>query len=145
MKISGFEEISTLVKIPSLIHSFPCGAGSPIDDSSIEFFEVPTEFVKNIENPYIIEARGDSMSPFINNGDLLIVDNSKEAAHEDTVVARLNGDFLVKILKRQNGKLWLQPANDMNYKSIEIKQEDDFLVIGVVKWIISKPTSENFE
>lgn len=132
-----FEEVR-MVKVPSLVHAFPCGAGSPADIDSHDYFDLPFQFVSGISKPYVIEARGDSMVPKIQDGDKLVIDHNAQAQSGDIVVAHLNGNFLVKSLNIQNGNYELCSLNTAKYKPIAINMNDDFLILGVVKWVVSR-------
>ena len=75
---------------------------------------------------------GDSMkNAGIISGDLLVVDRSLEITNNCIVVAFLDGEFTVKRIKKTTNKIFLQPENS-NYKAIEITEEMDFELFGVV-------------
>ena len=136
--ISNIISAGTTKLIPSIIHAFPCGRGNPVEHGGNEYFEVPEMFTMGIKEPYIIEASGDSMAPKINHGDKLIVDHKIEAQNGDTVVAYMNGDFLIKYYRNTGLNEILYPSNN-NYPAIIVSPEDDFRILGVVKWVVSRP------
>jgi DNA polymerase V len=71
----------------------------------------------------------------IKSGDLLVVDRSLEPKDKKIVVAIINGEFTLKRILKKGDKLFLAPENE-NFAPIEIKEEMDFEVWGVVTWIL---------
>jgi DNA polymerase V len=67
----------------------------------------------------------------------LIVDRSKTAKNDDIVIGVLNGEFTVKKIQKTKTKLFLVAANK-DYKKIEISEEMDFSVWGVVTYVVHK-------
>jgi len=63
--------------------------------------------------------------------DVLLVDRSIDPKHNHIVVAQLNNEFTVKRLYRKGGVIKLVAENPI-YPHRIIKEEDDFLVWGVV-------------
>jgi DNA polymerase V len=76
----------------------------------------------------------------IHDSDTLIVDRALEAKHGDIVVAVLNGDFTVKRLRMQAGRVTLL-AEHTDYAPIEIREGHDFEVWGVVTWVLHAASS----
>ena len=68
----------------------------------------------------------------------LVVDKSLTPNNGDIVVVQINREWTVKYLRKNDHKCWLIPANS-KYKEIEVTQETDFLIWGVVTCIISNP------
>lgn len=71
----------------------------------------------------------------IYNGDILVVDRSLEPADMCVVIATLESEFTVKRLRISNGKATLQPENQ-KYRPIEITEDSDFKIWGVVTYVI---------
>ncbi len=67
-------------------------------------------------------------------GDKLTLDRSRNARINDVVLARVNGEFTVKSLGLgKKGNPRLVPANSEGaFPVIEIKELDDFQILGVV-------------
>ena len=87
---------------------------------------------------FFARVAGDSMQDDgIADGDLLVVDKSLEAYDGCVAVCFLDGEFTLKRLRMGQGKIVLVPANK-RYKPIEIGQESDFTVWGVVTYAIKK-------
>ena len=82
---------------------------------------------------FALKVRGDSMiGAGIFSGDLVVVRPQQSAHDGQIVVARIGDEATVKRLRRQNGRVWLQPENDA-YPNIDGSEAE---VIGLVKAVI---------
>ena len=87
---------------------------------------------------FCVRVTGDSMqNAGIYSGDVMIIDRALEPKNNTIVLAVLNGEFTVKRIQKKSNKLYLKPENN-DFKSIEIKEEMNFQVWGVVTHIIHK-------
>lgn len=87
---------------------------------------------------FFVRVQGDSMIyANIQPGDILIIDRSIEAKDKSIVVAFLNGEFTLKRIKKRGKKIFLCPENPA-YPSIEITEESEFSIWGVVTYVIHK-------
>ena len=94
--------------------------------------------VENSAATFYIRVSGNSMQDEgIDDGDLLVVDRSKNPKNNDIVIGVLNGEFTVKKIQKTKTKLFMVAANK-EYKKIEITEEMDFSVWGVVTYVIHK-------
>ena len=85
---------------------------------------------------FFVRVVGDSMSDAgILEGDILIVDSSLQARHNDVVIALLNGELTVKRLIERGGRMWLKPENP-RYDLIQIGEFDDLQIQGVAIHVI---------
>lgn len=82
---------------------------------------------------FLVRARGDSMTPLIQDGDVLVVDKSIEAAADDVVVAIYRGEFTVKRLGSVQGRDALIPENS-SMPPIFIGGEEQVEIWGVAVW-----------
>ena len=73
----------------------------------------------------------------ISSGDTLIVDRAIEAKDKSIVIASINGELTVKRVWIANKKVFLKPEND-DFSPIEITEEMDFNIWGVVTYVVSK-------
>jgi DNA polymerase V len=71
----------------------------------------------------------------IGNGDLLIIDKSLNPTDGKIAVCFIDGEFTVKRIRFDKNCCWLMPAND-DYKPIKVTAENDFLVWGIVTYVI---------
>lgn len=110
----------------------PAGFPSPAADHAQERIDLNKELIRNKEATYIFRVKGDSMiDAGIYEGDTLLVDRSIDPKHNHIVIAQLNNEFTVKRLYRRGGVVKLIAENPI-YPPRLIKEEDDFIVWGVV-------------
>jgi DNA polymerase V len=110
----------------------PAGFPSPAADHAQERIDLNKQLIRNKEATYIFRVKGDSMvGAGIYEGDALLVDRSMDPKHNHIVVAQLNNEFTVKRLYRRGGVVKLIAENPI-YPPRLIKEEDDFIVWGVV-------------
>ena len=108
------------------------GFPSPAADHTQERIDLNKQLIRNKEATYIFRVKGDSMTGAgIYEGDALLVDRSMDPKHNHIVVAQLNNEFTVKRLYRRGGVVKLIAENPI-YPPRLIKEEDDFIVWGVV-------------
>lgn len=121
-----------LPKLPIITNRLSCGFPSPADDYIEGLLNLNEKLIPRPSSTFIAVAEGDSMTGAgIYEGDLLIIDKSITAAHNQIVVAVVNGEFTIKRLIFRFPKTILQPENS-KYKPIEITPEMNFQVWGVV-------------
>jgi repressor LexA len=93
--------------------------------------------IKDSSKTFILEVKGDSMiDEGIREGDLVIVERTKEPKDGDIVIAEVDGGWTMKFLRKKQGKpIYLEPANK-KYKPIY--PEYDLNIAAVVKGVIRK-------
>ncbi|MGM0418041.1 MAG: LexA family protein [Thermodesulfobacteriota bacterium] len=128
----------TTCKLSRPLFMFPVSAGfpSPAEDYIEGSLDLNKHLIKHPAATFFVKVTGDSMiNAGIHPGDILIVDRSLEPCHNKVVIAVLNGELTVKRLKIKNSCICLEPENT-EYASIEIEQESDFEIWGVVTNVI---------
>lgn len=109
----------------------------PEDEEPIEIIELPADETK--EAKFAVIVRGDSMKERgIEEGDYLLLNPDIQVESGDLVVAVIDKKATFKIFRRDNGKIYLEPANS-NYRKIELKPDMDiklYKVTGV--WVKKK-------
>ena len=114
------------------------GFPSPADDFKEIRISLDKELVKNKEATFYARVDGDSMvGAGLEDGDLLVIDRSLNPENGKIAVCLINGDFTVKRIKKEKHKLFLVPENK-KYKKIEIKEENELIIWGVVEYVIKK-------
>ena len=73
----------------------------------------------------------------VEEGDILVIDKSLEPHDGDMAVCFVDGEFTLKHLRLHVGGLTLEPANK-RYPSIEVGEGSDFIMWGVVTYVIKK-------
>ena len=112
-----------------------CGPrGSILDGNPVDKIPVPTRLITFPANKgFVVKARGDSMSPKINDGDLLIAQKKDTADNGETVVCVNNGEALVKKIKKGKETILIS----LNPKYEPFVAAEDFRIEGIVKGIYS--------
>ena len=112
-------------------------AGYPLEvfeDS--ESIEVPSSFVH--PDNYLLKVNGPSMQDDgILDGDLVIIQKTETATIGDTVVAYVNDEAILKEYHQTQQRIELHPK-DAEFNIIEINENDDFRIGGIVLGVIRK-------
>ena len=114
------------------------GFPSPADDFKEIRISLDKELVKNKEATFYARVSGDSMvGADLHDGDLLVIDRAINPENGKIAVCFIDGEFTVKRIKKEKDKLYLIPENKQ-YKKIEIKEENELIIWGVVEYVIKK-------
>ncbi len=114
------------------------GFPSPADDFKEIRISLDKELIKNKEATFYARVDGDSMiGAGLEDGDLLVIDRSKNPESGKIAICFVDGDFTVKRIKKEKNKLFLMPENK-KYKKIEIKEENELVIWGIVEYVIKK-------
>ena len=102
-----------LVRVPML---GKVTAGSPIEaiEKPDEYFDLPVSLVPKEEKVFVLEVSGESMiNKGIYDGDVVIVQEQKNARNGDIVVAMNDNDEVtLKTFYKEKDHIRLQPEND---------------------------------
>ncbi|WP_231583476.1 LexA family protein [Rufibacter radiotolerans] len=127
------------VEIPLFASYISAGFPSPADDYLEDRIELGEYLVQNPTSTFMMKVKGNSMRDAnIHEGDLLVIDKSLKPRDGLPVVCFLDGEFTVKTFRKIKDKVFLEPANPA-YPRIEITEEMDMRVWGVIVWILHKP------
>ena len=125
-----------LKDFPLYENAVQCGFPSPADDFLDLDINLNDYLVKHKSATFCVKVNGSSMNGVgIHSGDILIVDRAESVQNNSIVLAVIDNEFTVKSIKKNVGKLYLNPAND-NYKPIEITEDMNFHIWGVVTFVI---------
>lgn len=114
-----------------------CGTGAVVFEETSEKLSVPTSLIQNYSktNRYsVINSRGDSMTPFIQDRDKLIVEhwNGGQIIDNCIYVFRYANELFVKRLVKNVTQIVIKSDNPL-YEPIKITDKDqDFEVIGQI-------------
>jgi SOS regulatory protein LexA len=112
------------------------GFPSPAEEELVDTMTLDEWLIKNKEATYMLKVKGDSMiDAGIMEGDMVLLDRSKEAKDGDIVIAEVDGAWTMKYLKKSGNKVMLLPANK-KYRPIIPKEE--LKVAAVVTAVIRK-------
>ena len=128
------------VFVPLISQGINAGFPSPAADFEEEKISLDTFLIKNKEATFYAKASGNSMiNAGINDGDILVIDRSLSVTNNKIAVCFIDGEFTVKRIAIQEDKILLLPENP-NYKPIEVSNENEFVVWGIVTYVIKKLT-----
>ena len=114
------------------------GFPSPADDFKEIRISLDKELVGNQESTFYARVSGNSMEGAgLLDGDLIVIDRSLNPENNKIAVCYIDGEFTVKRIKIIRNKLYLKPENK-DYKEIEIKEDNELLIWGVVTFVIKK-------
>ena len=127
--------------IPMFFDNISAGFPSPATDYMENKLDLNEHLIKHPAATFIVKASGFSMiDAGIHSGDLLIIDRSITPQSDNIVIASIFGDLTVKKLKKKKNTLFLVSASD-HYPSIEVKEEMECFIWGVVTFIIHATTT----
>ena len=114
-------------------------AGEPLElveiTDPIDVLTLPMNETKNVS--YAVIVRGDSMKDKgIEDGDILLVDPESSVENGQLVIAVIDNKVTFKKLKKENGKIFLEPANE-HYERIELTPDMDVKLLKVTM-VLSK-------
>lgn len=126
---------SSLYAVPLFAESVPAGFPSPAQGYEEARLDLNQYCIKHPAATYMVRADGDSMSGIgIYPGDILIVDRSLTAKHQDTVIASVDGSLTVKTLELRP-RVRLVPQNRC-YAPIEFREGQELQIFGVVTHVV---------
>ncbi|MDX8431657.1 MAG: translesion error-prone DNA polymerase V autoproteolytic subunit [Candidatus Algichlamydia australiensis] len=126
------------LSLPLFSARVQAGFPSPADDYVEKKLDLNELLIAHPAATFFVRVEGNSMiNAGIQSGDLLIVDRALTPSDNKIVVAILNGEFTVKRIRKESGKLFLLPENS-SFSPLQITPEMDFEVWGVVTFIVHK-------
>lgn len=114
IRVNAVEEGTPAVSFLPLLGSAPCGAPFIVEENYERLIPVPLRLIgRNIKKKlYIVKAVGDSMSPKIEDGDLVIFEPNPSPENGSIVVARTEEGVTIKRFKDLGSQLVLEPVNE---------------------------------
>lgn len=113
-----------------------CGPqGSILDGNPLDRIAIPPRLISfPSDEAFLVQAKGDSMAPRINDGDLVIARKIEDADSGRVVVCINEGEALIKKLQKERDRYILFSSNP---KYAPFLAADDFRIVGEVKAIMS--------
>lgn len=126
-------------RLPKMAHDgIHAGFPSPATDYMTQAIDLNKELVRHPAATFYGRVVGDSMiDAGVEEGDILVIDKALDAKDGDMAVCFVDGEFTLKYLRFRENGLTLVPANP-RYPSIEIDEGSDFMMWGVVTYVIKK-------
>lgn len=123
----------TYLNMYGLAHCGP--KGSILEGNPIERIPISSKILGfTSEEAFMVRAEGDSMSPKINNKDLVIARKTNDAENGSIVVCINNGEALIKKIQKGDSTILIS-LNSENYQPFVAS--DDFRIEGVVRGVYS--------
>jgi DNA polymerase V len=129
-------DVATALSRPLLLSRVPAGFPSPADDYLEGTLDLNQHLIRHKAATFFVRVQGDSMTGAgIQDGDLLIVDRAVEPRDKSVAIAVVNGEFTVKRIRKQQGRVWLA-AENADYPPLEVTEGSQLEVWGVVTHVI---------
>lgn len=131
--LKGPEKQVAYLNLYGLAHCGP--RGTILDDNPIERIPISTRLLSfPAAEGFLVKAKGDSMSPKINEGDLVIARQVPDVDNGRVVVCVNDGEALIKkVQKEKQGNILVS----LNSKYPPFLAAEDFRVIGEIRGVIS--------
>ena len=130
------KEISVPTEPTAISDGLHSGFPSPADDYLHHPLDLNERLRPHPTTTFFIQVSGDAMvAERIFNGDILIVDRAEDCRDGDLVLAIVESQFVLRRLRKFNGKYWLCPAAP-DQPSVEL--EENCEVWGRVMWSLTK-------
>lgn len=131
-------DTTTELPVPLAAGAVHAGFPSPAEDYTDDVIDLNKELVRNPNSTFYARVKGMSMQDAgIVEGDLLVIDKSLPPVNGKIAVCYIDGSFTLKRLRVQKSRVWLIPENEA-YQPIEITEENDFMIWGMVSYVIKK-------
>ena len=113
-----FADSPPKLELPLFSAQVPAGFPSPADDHIEGKLDLNEHLVRRPAATFFMQASGESMrGAVIFDGDLLIIDRGVTPQPNDIVIAILQGDLIVKRLKKVGGQ-WHLAAENNDYPTL---------------------------
>lgn len=112
-----------------------CGLFGLADDSQKEFLSLDDKLIPHKEATFLVRCSGQSMAPFIMEGDILVVDRSLNLKHGDLAAFYFNDQAICKRYERRSDGQYLVSDNP-DHPPMKVTSADRLELFGVVRSII---------
>ena len=123
-----------------LMGEVKAGFPSPAEDIR-EKLDLIQLLVRHKASTFFFRVSGVSMvDSGMDEGDIIIVDRAIDPYNNCKAVCYIDGEYTVKRVEMLDGRVRLMPANESNakYQPIEVTPENNFIIWGVVTYVIKK-------
>ncbi len=121
-----------------VLGSVEAGFPTPAEEDLAETMSLDNYLIGNKEATFMLKVSGESMlDAGIQPGDMVIVERRTDAKDGDIIVAFIDGGYTVKFLRKRNGRVWLEAANEQ-FTDIVPEENQELQIMAVVKAVIRK-------
>ena len=123
-----------------LLGDVKAGFPSPAEDIR-EKVDLIKLLVKHKASTFFFRVSGVSMvDAAMDEGDIIIVDRAIDPYNNCKAVCFIDGEYTLKRVEMGDNMVRLMPANELNtvYKPIVVTPDNEFLIWGVVTYVIKK-------
>ena len=124
----------------SFMGDIKAGFPSPAEDVR-ERLDLVKLLVRHSASTFFFRIDGVSMvDADMDEGDIIIVDRALDPYNGCKAVCFIDGEYTVKRVEIHEGGAVLLPCNELNtkFKPIPVGPENQFMIWGVVTWVIKK-------
>ena len=122
-------------------HRISAGFPSPAGDYVEDGLDLNAYLVRNKPSTFMFSVKGDSMvGASIESGDKVVVDRAQTPKHNDIVIAVVDGEYTIKRLFKNQGRVELHPENP-SYQPIVFNEGEELQVWGVVVGLVRRYAS----
>src|SRR3989338_5857903 len=112
------------------------GLPATVEEELLDRVNLDDFLIEKKAKTYMLEVDGNSMiDAHIEKGDMVLVERANSAKDGQIVIAEVDGEFIIKYLKKEEKKFGLNPANK-NYQPIY--PEHSLNINAVLKAVIRK-------
>lgn len=136
------KEGNTFIPTPPFLsqkvyESVRAGFPSPATEEQAHDIDLQTYLFPNPISTIMVTVQWDSMiDAGIYEGDIVIIDKSKQGVVDDIVVAEVDGDYTLKYLQKDRKKWYFLKAGNKKYKDIYASEE--LKMFGVVTGVVRR-------
>ena len=118
------------------------GFPNPTSDHTEQSLDLHRFAVRHPDATYFWRVKGESMRDAgMSSGDVLVIDCAIEARSGDVVVAKVQGEYLVRRLRHVAGHMTLE-ADHPGYPILIFQEEEPCEIWGVVVYVLHNPNPE---
>lgn len=133
-------DLSTELPLMYVNGGVRAGFPSPAQDYVDGTLDLNRVLVEHPAATFYARVVGDSMEPAMSPDDIVVIDRSLEVTDQCIAVCCVNSEFTIKridLSQKAQGKILLVP-NNPNYPTIEVQEEEQLVIWGVVRYVIHK-------
>ncbi|MDD3831991.1 MAG: transcriptional repressor LexA [Clostridia bacterium] len=127
----GLVDRTMLMHKCPLVGTVSAGTGILAVENIEDYYDIPHQIFKG-DNTFLLRVSGNSMiNAGISNGDLVVIQQQNYALNNQIILARFDGQAVIKRFFRKESRIILHPEND-SMQDIILDQTNDIEILGIV-------------